>query len=248
MPRKPRIQATDTPYHITPRGVDKQAIVVDDDDRRTLVRIFGQTVIEYRWSLRAFCLLDNHLHALVVTRDANVSVGMKLFQQTYVRHFNDRHGRVGPLFQGRFGAQVLERDEHHLATLRYIPLNPVTHGACDRPEDWRWSSYRATIGCGRPPRFVDVDAVAAIFDDGVAGYRRFVELGIEDAIGRRRTLTEILSKPGGIRIAHDDYGYSLRRIGRELGRHHRLVAVELERLRGVPEGTSSGSSSGWNQG
>ena len=142
MPRKPRIQATDTPYHITQRGVDKQAIVVDDDDRRTLVRIFGQTVIEYRWSLRAFCLLDNHLHALVVTRDANVSVGMKLFQQTYVRHFNDRHGRVGPLFQGRFGAQVLERDEHHLATLRYIPLNPVTHGACDRPEDWRWSSFR----------------------------------------------------------------------------------------------------------
>src|SRR6476660_9650275 len=114
MPRKPRIQATDTPYHITPRGVDKQAIVVDDDDRRTLVRIFGQTVIEYRWSLRAFCLLDNHLHALVVTRDANVSVGMKLFQQTYVRHFNDRHGRVGPLFQGRFGAQVLERDETSL--------------------------------------------------------------------------------------------------------------------------------------
>lgn len=60
MPRKPWIQATDAPYHITQRGVDKQAIVVDDD-RRTLIRIFGQTVIEHRWSLRAFCLMDNHL-------------------------------------------------------------------------------------------------------------------------------------------------------------------------------------------
>lgn len=121
-----------------------------------------------------------------------------------------------------------------MATLRYIPLNPVIHGACDRPEDWRWSSYRATIGRGRPPGFVDVDAIAAIFDDGVEGYRRFVELGIEDAIGRRHTLTEVLRQPDGIRTAHDEYGHSLRRIGRELGLHHRLVAAELERLRAVP--------------
>ena len=136
------------------RGVDKQLIVRDDQDRLTLIELLAKAVIEHRWSLTAYCLMDNHLHALIRTRKPNLAVGMKLFQQTYVRRFNDRHRRIGPLFQGRYKAMFSpERAPHRHPPVH--PAEPSRHGACDHPAGWRWSSYRATIGRGRPPGFVD---------------------------------------------------------------------------------------------
>jgi putative transposase len=38
-------------------------------------------------------------------------------------------------------------DEHHLnATVKYVELNPVSAGFCERPQDWRWSSVHAHLG------------------------------------------------------------------------------------------------------
>src|SRR6476620_9789453 len=121
-----------------------------------------------------------------------------------------------------------------MATLRYIPLNPVAHGLCERQEDWRWSSYRATVRGGRPPEFVDVNAVAGIFEGGLDGYRQFVELGIDEAKERARRgspppFPVLLRQPAGMLIAHDQYGFGLREIGRALGMHHVSVARERQR-------------------
>ena len=231
MPRQPRIQFEDAAYHVMQRGVDKQLIVRDDQDRLMLIGLLAKTVIEYRWSLTAYCLMDNHLHALIRTRKPNLAVGMKLLQQTYVRRFNDRHGRVGPLFQGRYKAKLLTRNDHHIATLRYIPLNPVAHGACAHPTEWHWSSYRATIRPAIAPDFLDAEAVAELFDDGAEGYRRFVEFGIPDALERARTrppLAVLLTRPDGIHAAHK-HGYSLRQIGDAVGLHHSAIARIIRR-------------------
>ena len=49
---------------------------------------------------------------------------------------------TGHLFQGRFGAVVMD-EPHLLAAARYIALNPVVAGLVSRAEDWPWSSTRA---------------------------------------------------------------------------------------------------------
>ena len=37
---------------------------------------------------------------------------------------------------------------HFVEKLRYIHRNPVTRGLCERPEDWKWSSFRqCATGC-----------------------------------------------------------------------------------------------------
>jgi hypothetical protein len=77
--------------------------------------------------------------------------------------FNRRHGRVGHLFQGRYKAILVERESHLLELVRYVVLNPVRAGACASPEEWRWSSYRATAGLEPAPSFLDVDTVLAPF-------------------------------------------------------------------------------------
>ena len=61
----------------------------------------------------------------------------------YVEAYNARHARRGALVQGRYKALLVETEEHYLACLSYLALNPVGAGLCDRPEDWPWSSYAA---------------------------------------------------------------------------------------------------------
>ena len=150
MPRQPRIQFEDAAYHVMQRGVDKQLIVRDDQDRLMLIELLAKAVIEHRLSLTAYCLMDNHLHALIRTRKPNLAVGMKLFQQTYVRRFNDRHRRIGPLFQGRYKAKLLTRNEHHIATLRKIRNRLCGSSRRSRPTSW--TPMRSQICSTTAPR------------------------------------------------------------------------------------------------
>jgi hypothetical protein len=50
-------------------------------------------------------------------------------------------GGTGHLFQGRFGAVVMD-EPHLLAAARYIALNRVVAGLVSRAGDWPWSSAR----------------------------------------------------------------------------------------------------------
>jgi putative transposase len=55
-------------------------------------------------------------------------------------------GRVGPLFQGRFQAAWVDKNEYLLHLSRYIHMNPVAAGLVARPEEWIFSSYWDYIG------------------------------------------------------------------------------------------------------
>ena len=50
---------------------------------------------------------------------------MQRFNTTYTFYFNRRHRRSGHLFQGRYQAILLEKDECLMELSRYIHLNPV---------------------------------------------------------------------------------------------------------------------------
>ncbi len=75
--------------------------------------------------LIAYCLMPNHYHFLI--RQEN-KYDMKEFIQTlmalYVKYFNSRHSRIGPLFQGKYKAVLIDKGQ--LAYLsRYIHRNPI---------------------------------------------------------------------------------------------------------------------------
>lgn len=48
---------------------------------------------------------------------------------------------------------------HLLHVTRYIHLNPVGAGLVRRPEEWRWSSYRAYLDPLDGPRWLRSNAV-----------------------------------------------------------------------------------------
>ena len=61
----------------------------------------------------AFCLMPNHYHILLrQLRDGGIVKFMKKLGAGYANYFNLRYKRVGSLFQGRFKAVLVDRDEY----------------------------------------------------------------------------------------------------------------------------------------
>jgi len=90
--------------------------------------------------------MDNHYHLLIETPLANLNQLMQNINTSYTVFINRKYGRSGHLFQGRYKAIVIDKDNYLLSLSRYIHLNPVRANIVDSPEQYRWSSYREYVG------------------------------------------------------------------------------------------------------
>ena len=182
MARPLRIQYDGALYHITSRGNARKAIYRDDEDRRIFLDTLLNVNKRYNWKCHAYCLMNNHYHLIIETPDGNLSKGARQLNGVYTQIYNRRHHRVGHIFQGRYKAILIEKGSHLLEVCRYVVLNPVRAKAVERPEEWRWSSYRGTSGMEKPHPCLTIDWVLEQFSTrkGTAEkkYREFVEAGI----------------------------------------------------------------------
>jgi putative transposase len=152
MPRQPRLEIPGIPLHVTQRGVNRCAIFLDDDDRHHYRRVLREATRRLAVAIHAFVLMDNHVHLLLSATCAGaISQAMRRAGQTYVQSFNQRHGRVGTLWQGRFKSCLVDTDAYVLRVIRYIELNPVRAAMVAQPEDYPWSSVRTHLGTAQDP-------------------------------------------------------------------------------------------------
>jgi len=141
MARPIRIEYPGAVYHVICRGNNRQAIFRDDADRKRYLEKLSFYCQEKNVDLLSYCLLSNHVHLLVETPEGNLSKMMQAFQTSYTVYFNKRHGRTGHVFEQRYKAMVVDKDNYLLQVSRYIHLNPVSAKMVERPQDFRWSSY-----------------------------------------------------------------------------------------------------------
>ena len=128
------------------RGVRGEPLYTDDDECGHFMELLAETCTRYCWLLRTYCLMDNHYHLLVTTVEPTLSRGMQWLNGCYAQWLNRRHGYEGHAFFRRFHSVDIASEAHLAEVARYIVLNPVRAGLCAAPEDWVWSSYRATVG------------------------------------------------------------------------------------------------------
>jgi len=157
MARPPRLEFSGALYHITSRGDRQEAIYEDDADRKAYLAVLERVCKTHNWVCHAYCLMSNHYHLLIETPDANLSKGMRQLNGIYTQTFNRAHERAGHLFQGRYKAILVEKDNYLLELSRYIVLNPVRAGMVRSVKNWAWSSYRATVGQVRKPDYLEVE-------------------------------------------------------------------------------------------
>ena len=147
------------------RGNRKERIYEDDRDRRRSLRIFIAEKERYGVELLAGCPMGNHFHAVLNTPHGNLSDFMEQWEGQFAKYSNWRYERVGHLFQGRFRGVMIEHDIQLLTALCYVFFNPVSAGLCSRPQDYKWSSYAATVGLAPRPSYLSIDWLLALFPD-----------------------------------------------------------------------------------
>ena len=184
------------------RGNGRMPIFLDDEDYTRFVRILGDVVEEFQIECWSYCVLPNHYHATLRPTEPNLSRALQVIHGTYAQWWNRKHGRVGHAFQGRFKDQIVDTDEYLLVLCRYIALNPVRAGLTRAPDEWRWSSYSATIDGRTLPRFLCVDMVLGQFGEAAPGilrtrFARYVHEanGQGPAEDRIRSSTRVLGSP-----------------------------------------------------
>ena len=158
-PPTPRIEFPGAVYHVTSRGDRREPIFVDDTDRAGLLNVLAQGMQRFDAQVLAYCLMGNHYHFVLHTRQANLSLLMRHLNGVYTQAFNRRHGKVEHLFQGRFKAILVDRDAYLLEVCRYVELNPVRARMVSAPGWWPWSGYRAEVGEADPPTWLDTDGL-----------------------------------------------------------------------------------------
>lgn len=185
MARPLRLEFHGALYHITSRGDGREAIYLSDEDRELSLDVLSDVVDRFNWVVHAYCLMGNHYHLLVETPDANLAQGMRQFNGVYTQRFNRRHTRVGHVFQGRYKAIIVQKEQYLLELARYVVLNPVRAGMVRHAVDWPWSSYRATVALVSPPCWLMVDWVLSAFSasrgPAIAAYAVFVDAGMKAA-------------------------------------------------------------------
>ena len=138
MARPLRVEFPGAVYHVTARGNRHEGIFVDDEDRQALLKVVAQALSRFDAEALAYCLMANHYHFVLHTRQGNLSLLVRHINGVYPQTYNRRHQKVGHLLQGRFKAILVDRDAYLLDVCRYVDLNPVRALLVPKPEAWAW--------------------------------------------------------------------------------------------------------------
>lgn len=184
MPSRHRVKrySSEAYYHVYNRGVAKQTIFADDEDYTVFLGLFkrylskGPVVdnegrdyqsLYGKLILLAFCLMPNHFHLLIYQEDPQgMTRLLRRVATGYAMYFNKKYDRVGPIFQDRFKAVLIEDDSYLEHISRYIHLNPEDY------RSWRFSSLPYYL-YGRRAEWLKPELILAMFKD-VQEYENFL--------------------------------------------------------------------------
>jgi len=131
----------------------------DDTDHAEMRAVLAQALARFDAQALAYCLLPDQYQLLLFTRRANLSQLMRHVNGVYTQHHQRRHGAVGPLFQGRFRAVLVDRERYLLDACRYVDLGPVRHRLVASAADWAAGSHRALAALEPAPEWLDVEGL-----------------------------------------------------------------------------------------
>jgi len=138
------------------------------------LKMLGEGFRRNRAFLGAYCLMANHIHLLVFRQSTSLGTIFRQINMAYANYFNERHGKTGYVFQGRFKSFIVLDDVYLAVLLRYIHENPVMAGIAKSVHRYLWSSdafYRHDRGASNALPLVRVPGF-----EGRAGSRSYEEL------------------------------------------------------------------------
>jgi putative transposase len=143
MPRRPRGETGDTPYHVVNLAVRRDALFHNSSDYLAFENVLREALQRVPLRLLAYCAMPNHWHLVVWPGESRqLSIFMHWLTGTHARRWHACNGTTGtgPLYQDRFKAVPIESERQFLWACRYVERNPLRAGLVAAAQDWRWSS------------------------------------------------------------------------------------------------------------
>ena len=150
MPRKPRLFLPGATYHVFCRVARGEFVFDDRCEAYQFIDILKKVKELDAWTVYAWCLMGNHYHLVLKTRNVDLWRSMARLQGTVARKHNKRHRYLGRLWQSRYRARVIDSDDYFRQVVCYVHLNPVAAGIVDDPSEHLYSGHRELIGLGKP--------------------------------------------------------------------------------------------------
>jgi REP element-mobilizing transposase RayT len=167
------------------RGIERRFIFIDDLDREDLAHRLTRVFVESNARCWAWAFMDNHAHWIVQTDAVGISRLMARILTGYARRFNQRHERVGYLFQSRFKSRLILDDADLVGVVRYVHLNPLSArivGTLEELERYRWTGHGAVVGVIPPQHFHAAHATRELFGsapEACERWRKWLREGTE---------------------------------------------------------------------
>lgn len=180
MPRLPRIEIAGF-YHIINRGVEQRVIFKEKEDYDFFIEQLSFFSKNFNITIHNYCLMNNHYHLLIETRDENLSRFMRQLNGIYAIYFNKKYKRSGHLWQGRFKSWYVT-DEAYLYTLiLYIEQNPIKAKIVKDITDYPYSSCHYFLE-DNIPIFLKDSWMATNYKDDKDAIREFLNSIVDTSV------------------------------------------------------------------
>lgn len=243
MPRKERITHPGF-YHVISRGVERRDIFLDSDDFDKFLSIIYREFKAYEVTLHSYCLMTNHYHLLMETKQPNISDVMKRLNSLYSIYFNKKYKRIGHLWQGRFASYYLYDDVHFWYVAKYIERNPIKANMVKRIDNYKYQSF---FQMKYKQEYYDLIKDSKIFDMTLEEYEEFIRSEIQEEILHKIYMSpKYIKKDGKMQILYKrietffekdkdinrnnnikkafEYGYTKAEIAKYLNLNHSTVS------------------------
>ncbi len=194
MPRLPRIEIPGY-YHIINRGVEQRVIFKEKEDYNFFIEQLSILSKNFNITIHNYCLMNNHYHLLIETRDENLSKFMRQVNGVYAIYFNKKYKRSGHLWQGRFKSWYVT-DEAYLYTLiLYIEQNPLKAKIVKDIADYPYSSYHYFLE-DNMPTFLKDSWIATNYKDDKDAIKAFLNSIVDTSqLQELKTASSLVDAP-----------------------------------------------------
>ena len=147
MPRKPFINSSENPYHITARTINKTWFEIPLNEIWSIMSDYLY-LIEFSFNVKiySFVLMNNHFHLLIKAPEGNISEAMNYFMRETSRIISRLAGRINQTYGSRFHRTLISNDFYFMHAYKYVYRNPITANICEQAESYPYSTLHGLLG------------------------------------------------------------------------------------------------------
>ena len=93
MARLPRVKSSLKIYHIMMRGVNKQDIFLDNQDRKVFMKCILKSKEKFEYSIYSYVLMKNHVHLEIMDNDVMSKI-IHYIASSYAMYFKNNYNIV----------------------------------------------------------------------------------------------------------------------------------------------------------